>query len=303
MRDFSPNHEWLSINTATVRKSRGADLPLPDIIEACARRGIRAIAPWRDQVAAAGLAAVSSLVKSHGMALSGYCRGGMFPATDAAGLKAAHDDNRRAVDEACELNAPCLVLVVGGLPGALAGHAAHKDIALARTQVTDGIGALLDYARVCNMPLAIEPLHPMYAADRACINTLEQALDVCEALDPLIADANGTGAMAATSALGVAVDVYHVWWDPKLQAQIERAGSQRLLAFHVCDWLTPTTDLLTDRGMMGDGVIDIPKIRGWVEAQGFAGFSEVEIFSATNWWQRDAAEVLDTCVARHRSAV
>ena len=303
MRDFSPNHEWLSINTATVRKSRGADLPLPDIIEACARRGIRAIAPWRDQVAAAGLAAVSSLVKSHGMALSGYCRGGMFPATDAAGLKAAHDDNRRAVDEACELNAPCLVLVVGGLPGALAGHAAHKDIALARTQVTDGIGALLDYARVCNMPLAIEPLHPMYAADRACINTLEQALDVCEALDPLIADANGTGAMAATSALGVAVDVYHVWWDPKLQAQIERAGSQRLLAFHVCDWLTPTRDLLNDRGMMGDGVIDIPRIRGWVEAQGFAGFSEVEIFSTGNWWKRDHDEVLSTCIQRHRSAV
>ena len=300
MRDFSPNHEWLSINTATVRKSGGAELPLPDIIEACARRGIRSIAPWRDQVAAAGLAKVSRLVKSHGLALSGYCRGGMFPATDTAGLQAAHHDNRRAVDEACELNAPCLVLVVGGLPGALAGQAAHKDIALARTQVTDGIGALLDYARTCNMPLAIEPLHPMYAADRACINTLEQALDVCETLDPLAASAHGTG---ATATLGVAVDVYHVWWDPKLQAQIERAGRQRLLAFHVCDWLTPTTDLLTDRGMMGDGVIDIPKIRGWVEAQGFAGFSEVEIFSANNWWQRDAADVLDTCIARHRSAV
>jgi sugar phosphate isomerase/epimerase len=216
----------------------------------------------------------------------------MFPATDAAGLQAAHDDNRRAVDEARELDAACLVLVVGGLPGALAGRAAHKDLALARSQVRDGIGALLDYARSAGMPLAIEPLHPMYAGDRACINTMEQALDVCDELDP-----------SRSGALGVAVDVYHVWWDPKLEAQIRRAGRERLLAFHVCDWLTPTRDLLNDRGMMGDGVIDIPRIRSWVEAQGFAGYSEVEIFSTLDWWQRDASEVLNTCIARHRSAV
>ncbi|WP_411879531.1 sugar phosphate isomerase/epimerase family protein [Polaromonas sp. YR568] len=292
MRDFSQDHRWLSINTATVRKQRGVEQPLPAIVEACAARGIRAISPWRDQVAAAGLPLVSKLVEAHGLELSGYCRGGMFPASDAAGLQAAHDDNRRAVDEACELNAACLVLVVGGLPGALAGKATHKDIALSRSQVFDGIARLLEHARACKMPLAIEPLHPMYAADRACINTMEQALDVCDALDP-----------ANTGALGVAVDVYHVWWDPKLEAQIRRAGKNRLLAFHVCDWLTPTTDLLNDRGMMGDGVIDIPKIRGWVEAQGFAGYSEVEIFSAGNWWQRDAAEVLDSCIARHRTAV
>jgi sugar phosphate isomerase/epimerase len=292
MRDFSQDHRWLSINTATIRKSRGAELPLPQIIEACVERGIRAISPWRDQVAAAGLPAISKLVKSHGLALSGYCRGGMFPAADAAGLRLARDDNRRAVDEARELNAACLVLVVGGLPGALSGHAVHKDIALARSQVTDGIAELLEYARTARMPLAIEPLHPMYAADRACINTLEQALDVCDLLDP-----------QRSGALGVAVDVYHVWWDPKLQSQIERAGKSRLLAFHVCDWLTPTADLLNDRGMMGDGVIDIRRIRGWVEAQGFAGYSEVEIFSAANWWQRDHSEVLDTCIQRHRSAV
>jgi sugar phosphate isomerase/epimerase len=292
MRDFSGDHRWLSINTATIRKSNGAELPLPAIIEACARRGIRAISPWRDQLASAGLATVARLVKQHGLALSGYCRGGMFPAIDEAGRKAARDDNRRAVDEARELNATCLVLVVGALPGALAGKAAHKDIALARNQVTDGIAELLEYSRPAGMPLAIEPLHPMYAADRACINTMEQALDVCDQLDP-----------QKTGALGVAVDVYHVWWDPKLRSQIERAGKQRLLALHVCDWLTPTADLLNDRGMMGDGVIEIPKIRGWVEAQGFAGFSEVEIFSTGNWWQRDHNEVLDTCIARHRTAV
>ncbi|MCX7261275.1 MAG: sugar phosphate isomerase/epimerase [Burkholderiales bacterium] len=292
MRNFTQSHEWLSINTATVRKSRGQDLPLTDIIEACVSRGINAISPWRDQVAAVGLNTVSKLVKTHGLKLSGYCRGGMFPAATAAGIQAADADNRQAVDEACELNAPCLVLVVGGLPGALAGQATHKNIQQSRDQVFEGIEKLLAYAKSCNMPLAIEPLHPMYAADRACINTLEQALDVCDKLDP-----------AQTGALGVAVDVYHVWWDPKLQQQIERAGQKRLLAFHVCDWLTPTRDLLNDRGMMGDGVIDIPKIRGWVETQGFNGFSEVEIFSTENWWQRDHSEVLETCIARHGSAV
>ena len=136
----------------------------------------------------------------------------------------------------------------------------HNDIGLARAQVLDGIAATLDYARQVGMPLAIEPLHPMQAAERACINTLEQALDICDALDP-----------GRTGALGVALDVYHVWWDPKLEGQIARAGRDRLLAYHVCDWLVPTRDLLNDRGMMGDGVIELKKIRGWVEAAGYTG--------------------------------
>jgi sugar phosphate isomerase/epimerase len=169
--------------------------------------------------------------------------------------------------------------------------AAFNDIALARTQVRDGIARLLEHARTVGVPLAIEPLHPMYAGDRSCINTLEQALDLCDELDP-----------RRSGALGVALDVYHVWWDPKLEAQIARAGKQRLLAFHVCDWLTPTTDMLNDRGMMGDGVIDIPKIRGWVEAQGFAGHAEVEIFS-DRWWKQDHGTVLDLCIDRHRNVV
>ncbi|MDX3905245.1 MAG: sugar phosphate isomerase/epimerase family protein [Pigmentiphaga sp.] len=291
MRDFSNDHSWMSINTATVRKAQGKEVPLLDILDACARHQIRAISPWRDQVAAAGLQAVSRAVRSHGLALSGYCRGGMFTAVDDEGLARARDDNRRAVDEACELNAACLVLVVGGLPGALEGKAGYHDLAHARGQVTEGIGQLLEYARERKMPIAIEPLHPMYAADRACINTLEQALDVCDLLDP-----------AGTGDIGVAVDLYHVWWDPKLQAQIERAGKRRLLAFHVCDWLTPTTDLLNDRGMMGDGVIEIPKVRAWVESQGFSGYSEVEIFSS-RWWSRDTDDILRTCVERHRTVV
>ena len=295
MRDFSQDHRWLSINTATVRKQQGVDWPLLDILDACAERGIRAISPWRDQVAAAGLQATAARLRAHGLLLSGYCRGGMFTYPDPAGHQAARSDNLRALDEACELAAPCLILVVGGLPGALTGQAAHRDIASARMQVAEGLAELLVDARERRMPLAIEPLHPMYAADRACINTLEQALDLCDALDPRVS--------GATRAIGVAVDAYHVWWDPKLRQQIERAGrSERLLALHVCDWLTPTTDFLNDRGMMGDGIIDLPRLRGWVEAQGYAGFSEVEIFSHS-WWARSGAEVLDTCIARHRSVV
>ncbi|KQP18136.1 sugar phosphate isomerase/epimerase [Pseudorhodoferax sp. Leaf267] len=291
MRDFSSSHEWLSMNTATVRKQ----WQLPQIIDECARRGIRAISPWRDQVAAAGLEATQRQLKAHGMGLSGYCRGGFYPAADKAGLAAALDDNRRAIDEAKMLDAPCVVLVVGALPGALQGKPAYTDIARARNEVRDGIAASLDYAREVGMPLAIEPLHPMQAAERACVNTLEHALDLCDELDP-----------GQTGMLGVAMDVYHCWWDPKLEQQIARAGDakkSRLLAFHVCDWLTPTRDLLNDRGMMGDGVVELRKIRGWVEQTGFAGFAEVEIFSELDWWQRPGAEVLDTCIERHKSAV
>ncbi len=292
MRDFSRNHDQLSINTATVRKQNGAEVPLDRIVDQCAAHGIRAISPWRDQVAAVGLDKIARQLRAHGIGLSGYCRGGFFPAGDAAGLKAALDDNRRAIDEAKTLDAPCLVLVVGALPGALEGKAVYTDLARARGEVRDGIAALLDHAREVGMPLAIEPLHPLQAADRAFINTLEQALDLCDELDS-----------QRSGMLGVALDVYHVWWDPKLQQQIARAGRDRLLAFHVCVWLTPTRDLLSDRGMMGDGVIELKKIRGWVEDAGFDGFSEVEIFSALDWWQRAGDDVLDTCIERHRSVV
>jgi sugar phosphate isomerase/epimerase len=224
------------------------------------------------------------LLRDGGFRLSGYCRGGMFPA-DSAHRTEARDDNRRAVDEACELAAACLVLVVGALPGALEGRARHKDIALARSQVRDCIAELLDYARQRHMPLAIEPLHPMYAADRACVNTLAQANDMCDAL--------GEG-------VGVAVDVYHLWWDPQLEREIARAGRhRRILGFHVCDWLVPTSDMLLDRGMMGDGIIDIPRIRGWVEAAGYDGCVEVEIFSAGNWWKRDPDDVLRVVSERY----
>jgi sugar phosphate isomerase/epimerase len=287
MRDFSTDHRWLSLNTATVRKQGD----LAQIIDACARHGIRAIDPWRDQVAAIGLDRAARVVRDAGLELSGYCRGGMFTA-DAAHRIEARDDNRRAVDEASTLGAPCIVLVVGGLPQySRPGSVASKDIVAARVQVEDAIAEMLEYAREARIALAIEPLHPAYAADRACVNTTRQALDICDRLDP-----------QRSGALGVALDVYHIWWDPELLPQICRADRDRLLAFHVCDWLVPTKDLLNDRGMMGDGVIDIRSVRRAVEAQGFAGYSEIEIFS-NDWWGRPIDEVLQTCIERHRSVV
>jgi sugar phosphate isomerase/epimerase len=205
----------------------------------------------------------------------------MFTAADEAGRRAALDDNRRAVDEAATIGAQCLVLVVGGLPKG------SRNIADARSQVRDGLAALLPYARQAGVPLAIEPLHPMFAADRACVNTLAQANDLCDEL--------GEGA-------GVAIDVYHVWWDPDLAKEIARAG-RRILAYHVNDWLVPTTDLLLDRGMMGDGVIDLRAIRALVEATGYRGHCEVEILSGENWWKRDPDEVLRICIERHQTVV
>ena len=281
-----PDSGLLSLNTATVR----AQWDLPSIISGCARHGIRGISPWRDQVAKAGLKDSAARIRDAGLVLSGYCRGGMFPAVDGEGRRAALDDNKRAVDEALTLGAPCLVLVVGGLPKDRDGTIRSKDLEGAREMVRDGIGELLEYARPAGMPLAIEPLHPMYAADRACVNTMAHANALCDEL--------GAG-------LGIAVDAYHVWWDPGLAQEIERAGHatpSRLLAYHISDWLVPTTDLLTDRGMMGDGVIDLPLLRGWMERAGYRGMHEVEIFSAGNWWKRDPDEVLATVKARHREA-
>ncbi len=287
MRDFSADHRWLSLNTATVRKQGD----LLEIIDACVRHGIRAIDPWRDQVAAVGLERAARAVRETGLELSGYCRGGMFT-SDAAHRIDVRDDNRRAVDEAKALRASCIVLVVGGLPQySRPGSTPSKDILAARAQVEDAIAEMMEYARDAKLPLAIEPLHPAYAADRACVNTTKQALDICDRLDP-----------GRSGALGVALDVYHIWWDPEVLSQIARAGKDRLLAFHVCDWLVPTKDILNDRGMMGDGVIDIRSLRRAVEAQGFAGYSEIEIFSE-GWWGKPMDEVLRTCIERHRTVV
>jgi len=258
----------ISLNLATTRQVWG----FAEAVDGCLKAGITAISPWRDQIAAIGLDEAVRIVRDNRIQVSGVCRGGMFPAETAAGRQVQIDDNLRAIDEAAALNADCLVLVVGGLPGS------SKDIIAARGMVSDGIAAMLPHARACGVKLAIEPLHPMYAADRACVNTIDQALDMCEALGETV---------------GVAIDVYHVWWDPNLAGAIARAGRmKRIFAHHICDWLVPTRDMLLDRGMMGDGVIDLPGIRAMIEDAGFFGPQEVEIFSQDNWWKRPGDEVL-----------
>jgi sugar phosphate isomerase/epimerase len=267
--------EGLSLNLATVRRQ----WTLAEAVEACARLGLAGVAPWRDQVIAAGPAEAARIFKANGMRVTGYCRGGLFPAADAAGRQAAIDDNKRMIDEAAEIAAEGIVVIGGGLPKG------SRDLAGARAMFAEGIAAVLPHARACKVPLALEPLHPVYAADRGCVSTLAEMLDLCDAL--------GDG-------LGVAVDVYHVWWDPMLSVQIARAG-HRIIAHHICDWLVPTKDILNDRGMMGDGVIDLPGIRRMIEAAGYRGIQEVEIFS-NEWWAKPGEEVLKTIVERFKTA-
>lgn len=258
----------ISLNLATTRQVWG----FAEAVDGCLKAGITAISPWRDQIAAIGLAEAARIVRDNKLQVSGVCRGGMFPAETAAGRQTQIDDNLRAIDEAAALNADCLVLVVGGLPGS------SKDLPAARQMVSDGIAAMLPHAKASGVKIAIEPLHPMYAADRACVNTIDQALDICETLGETV---------------GVAIDVYHVWWDPYLAQAIARAGRmKRIFAHHICDWLVPTKDMLLDRGMMGDGVIDLKAIRKMIEDAGFHGPQEVEIFSQDNWWKRPGDEVL-----------
>jgi sugar phosphate isomerase/epimerase len=263
----------LSLNTVTVRDR----WTLAQCIEGCARHGVPGIAPWRDKLAELGTARAARQIRDAGLTVTGLCRGGLFPAADAAGRHGAIEDNRRAIEEAAAIGARCLVVLGGGLPPG------SRDLPGARAMVRDGIAAILPEARAAGVTLALEPLHPMTCADRSVLSTLAQALDLC--------DAFGEGT-------AVAVDVYHVWWDPDLARQMARARN-RIAAFHACDWLVPTTDLVFDRGMPGDGVIDIPAIRALAEASGYHGFTEFEILSR-RWWAADPDDVL--CIVKERHA-
>jgi sugar phosphate isomerase/epimerase len=267
--------EGLSINLATVRHQ----YDLKTGVEALVKHGIRGVSPWREHVQAVGAVEAARIIKQNGMQVTGYCRGGLFGGADATRQQALIDDNKRMIDEGAAIGADCLVMIGGGMaPGS-------RDIKAARGRYLDGMAAILPHARACGVALAVEPLHPMYAADRGCISLLSEALDVCEQLGP------GTG---------VVIDAYHLWWDPDLEAQIARARG-RILAHHICDWLVPTRDMLLDRGMMGDGVIDLAAIRRMVEAVGFTGYQEVEIFSAENWWKRPGDDVIRTCIERYNT--
>ena len=236
-----------------------------------AAAGIGGITVWRQWLEGRDIEKTGQQSRERNLEIVSLCRGGFFPASDQFGLDAAIEDNRLAIREAAALGAPMIVLVCGAVPG--------QPLEESRKQIADGIAAVLPLAEEHGIKLAIEPLHPMYADDRSAINTMDSANAVCDLLDhPLV---------------GIAADVYHIWWDPDLEAQIRLTGEKnRLFAFHLCDWMTPTTDLLNDRGLMGEGCIDLKGIRAMVEATGFDGFNEVEVFSE-RWWARDQNEFLD----------
>jgi len=278
MKTLQGRLDLASINTATL----GHREPLHVSVDRIARAGFGGIAPWRHEVEATDVKQIARQIRSHGLTVTGYCRSTYLPALTKAEFTANIESNKAALRDAAELGARCFVMVVGGVPPG------SRDLDAARRQVGEGIAELLESARQLNVPLALEPLHPMYAANRSVLNTIAQALALCDVADP-----------QQTGMLGIAIDIYHCWWDPSLHASIALAGEAgRILAYHVSDWLHNTTDLLLDRGMMGDGVVDLPNLRRRVECAGYDGMTEVEIFSSENWWRRDIDEVLIKCAER-----
>jgi sugar phosphate isomerase/epimerase len=267
----------LSLNQETTR-----DWPMPELVRGCAAAGIGGVGLWRRQVAEYGLARTSALVRDHGLAVTSLCRGGFLTVPDTAGRAAALADNRAAVDEAAALGTDVLVLVCGGLPEG------SRDLDGARERVADVLAELAPYAGRCGVRLAVEPLHPMFCSDRSVISTLGQALDLAERFP--------------ADQVGVMVDAYHVWWDPQVYQQIRRAGP-RILGFQVCDWVTPLpAGVLTGRGMIGEGCVPLRRLREAVDAAGYRGPIEVEIFNEA-LWVRPGTDVLGLSVERYREHV
>ncbi|MGH6657287.1 MAG: sugar phosphate isomerase/epimerase family protein [Actinocrinis sp.] len=278
--------ERLALNSATTKRWTAAEA-----IEGCVLAGVPGIGLWRDQVAATGLKKSAELARAGGLEVTSLCRGGFFTAPHADGRAAAIADNRRAVEEAAALGTGVLVLVCGGLPPG------SRDLPGARQLVVEAIAELAPHAARHGVRLAIEPLHPMFCADRAVVSTLGQALDMADRVDP-----SGPGDEAAAApTVGVVVDTYHVWWDPELYEQIARAGrARRLLAVQVCDWLVPLpVDMLLGRGHVGDGHIEVRAIADAATAAGYDGLFEVEIFNQ-DVWDAPGDDTLRTMVERHR---
>jgi sugar phosphate isomerase/epimerase len=247
----------LSFNQATAERAS-----LREVVESCARHEVPYVSVWRHKIAETGVEAAAKLIRDAGLKVSSVCRGGMFPALTAAEREAKIDDNLRAIDDAATLGAEVLVLVCGAAP--------DRDIAAARAMVADGIAAIAPYARERGVRLGIEPLHPAFAAERSCITTMKEARAISEQFD--------------AANVGVVVDVYHVWWDPDRAQEIAALGD-RIAGYHVNDWLVPVKNVLMNRGMMGDGVIELRRIRGEIERAGYRGPIEVEIFNETIWEQ------------------
>jgi sugar phosphate isomerase/epimerase len=242
------------------------------------KAGVRGITVWRDTFEGRNIRDTGNLIRDHGLEIVSLCRGGFFPSIDVTGRQRAIDDNKKAIDEAKSLGAPLVVLVCGSHP--------QQPLDESRKQIADGIASVLAHAAAAQVKLAIEPLHPMYADTRSAVNTLGQANEMAEQLN--------------SPWLGVAVDVYHLWWDASVEAEIKRCGkNNHLFAFHICDWKVPTTDFLLDRGLMGEGCIPVNKIRGWVEEAGFNGYNEVEIFS-NMYWNQDQSEFLRNIINAYK---
>lgn len=254
---------------------------LAEACEAYAKAGVGGISVWRQHIEPIGVAEADTILKANGLAVPALVRGGFFTAFDEADRAKAIDENKACLDEAAAIGADQVVLVVGATPG--------MPLAEARKQVTDGIAACVDHAKQVGVKLAIEPLHPMYAGDKSCVNSMTTTREIWEAI--------------GSDMVGVAVDVYHVWFDERLEDEIKLAGAaNKIFGFHVCDWKCDTNHLLTDRGLMGEGVIDIRSIRALVEAAGFDGFNEVEIFSEKHW-ARDQHEYMTDIVAAYKAHV
>jgi sugar phosphate isomerase/epimerase len=269
-----------AINTATL----GFQAPIGEVIEAIARHGFAGIAPWRREMEGQNLKPVAKHIRDSGLQVTGYCRSTYIPANTRAEFTANIEDNKLALDDAAELGAQSFVMVVGTL----------RDLSSARAQVREGVAMLLEHAQTLNVKLALEPLHPVYAADRSCITLAEEALDMCDAIEGSVANPQ----------LGIFLDAYHLWWSTNLQRDIKRAGKdKRIFGFHVSDWLNPTIDILNDRGMMGDGVIDLKSMRQMVEAAGYHGLIETEIFSSNNWWKKPMDETLRVVQERIKNSV
>jgi len=263
------NLSRLCIHTATTKP-----LPIEEAVKIYSEHGVRAMTVWRDALQGKNVNEVKKLIDHNNIKVVSLCRGGFFPSVSAVKRKQAIDDNIQAIDEAASIGAPMIVLVCGAEP--------RQSLETSRSQIKAGLEAILPVAEQKKIKLAIEPLHPMYADDRSAINTLKQANDMAEYFD--------------SPWIGVAIDVYHVWWDPDLEDEIKRCGAHgNLFAFHICDWKVPTGHILFDRGLMGEGCIDIPQIRGWVEQTGFDGFHEVEIFSE-KYWQSDQVEFIKNII-------
>lgn len=263
----------LCIHTITTKPWR-----IEEAAKEFASAGVKGITVWRDALEGRNSKQTGQLLREHDLTIVSLCRSGFFPSKEASKRKIAIDDNRRAIAEAAELGTSMIVLVCGADP--------CQSLEDSRKQIHDGIATVLPDAGAAGIKLAIEPLHPMYADTRSAINTLAQANEMAEDLN--------------SPWVGVVVDVYHLWWDPLLESEIKRCGENgHLFAFHICDWKVPTNDLLLDRGIMGEGCIPVKKIRSWVEATGFNGFNEVEIFS-TDYWKEDQAEYLQRIIKAYK---